>query len=190
MPDWLLALGPWQWGAIGIILIVIELLAPGIFFLWLGLAAWAVALLLLAVPGLDPRAQLMLFAVFSVISAVGGRAWMKRRQAAPTDHPLLNERGGQLVGRTAVLAAAIAEGQGGSVRLGDSVWRVTGPDLPAGSRVQVVAVDGSILKVAPVPAPAAKAAPPGSDGAMDRPNRSQDDDSDGGSDGGGGDGGD
>ena len=63
-----------------------------------------------------------------------------------SDLPLLNRRGEQLIGRRFVLDSAIVNGQG-KARVGDSLWLVEGPELPMGAAIEVVAVDGSTLKV-------------------------------------------
>ena len=66
---------------------------------------------------------------------------------------LLDGRGEQMRGRDGVLAEAIVQGRG-RMRIGDSLWPVQGPDLPAGSQVRVTAVQGIVLQVAPVAVPA------------------------------------
>ena len=50
-----------------------------------------------------------------------------------SDQPLLNRRGEQLIGRIATLTEPIKDGRG-RVRIGDTMWRVSGPDLPAGAQ--------------------------------------------------------
>lgn len=140
----------WHWLALGGVLIIIEAFAPGFLFVWLGFAALAVGLALLVWPSLGLSLQLLLFAVLSVASMFAWRYWQGSR--APTsDHPHLNRRGAQYVGRRAVLADPIVNGRG-RARLGDTSWQVTGPDLPAGRVVEVVGLDGTILEVAPAAA--------------------------------------
>ncbi len=135
----------WHWLIFGLLLAVIEILAPGTFFLWLGIAAGVTGLTLLALPATPWQIQLVIFAVLSVASVAGWRFYQHRHPIA-TDDPTLNRRGEQHVGRVFALEQAIANGRG-TVRVGDSVWRAEGPDLPAGARVRVVAVSGAILKV-------------------------------------------
>jgi membrane protein implicated in regulation of membrane protease activity len=64
----------------------------------------------------------------------------------PSDQPQLNRRAEQHIGRRYVLDTAIVNGQG-KARVGDSLWLVEGPELPAGAAIEVVAVDGSTLRV-------------------------------------------
>lgn len=140
----------WFWWALALALLAAEAMAPGIFLIWLGLAAAATGLIRLIVPGLDVAAQWMVFSVFSVIAVVV--AWRLRatHPNSVTDKPLLNRRGEQLVGRVLVIDQAIVNGRG-RVKVGDAFWPVTGEDLPAGTRVQVVAVADMTLKVRPEP---------------------------------------
>src|SRR4051795_9005031 len=137
-------LGPWAWLILGLALAGLELLAPGIFLIWLGLAALATGLADAAL-GLSWQAATLLFATLSVAAVLAGR--MISRPAVQNDNAsALNRRGEALVGRIFTLEAPIVGGEG-RVRVGDSSWRVTGPDAPAGSAVRVVRVDGSTLVV-------------------------------------------
>ena len=65
-----------------------------------------------------------------------------------SDRPLLNERAVQHIGQCYDLIDPIVNGRG-SVKIGDSIWRVEGPELPKGARVRVLGADGTLLKVAP-----------------------------------------
>lgn len=141
-------LGPWNWMVLGFILLAIEILAPGFFLIWIGLAAIATGLLsLLFVDAAfwGWQIQMLVFAVFVLISVAVGRRIMRDR-SSESDEPLLNLRAEQLVGRTATLAEPINNGQG-RVKLDDTTWRISGPDLPEGSRIRIVAVQGGRLTV-------------------------------------------
>ena len=133
------------WAALAFALIAAETLVPGAFLLWLGFAAAAVFLIVLLVPGMSVLMQVAIFIVLSFISVAIYRKWFRGRGRA-SDQPLLNRRGEQLVGHTAVLTAPIVDGEG-RTQLGDAFWNVAGPDLPVGTRVRVVAVNGMTLKV-------------------------------------------
>ncbi|MCC4245452.1 NfeD family protein [Stappia indica] len=140
-------LGPWIWWIGGLLLLGLEVLAPGTFFLWFGLAAILVGTLAILIE-MPWQLEIVLFGVFSIVAVVAGRMYM-RRQGREGDEAGLNQRGARMVGREFVLAAPISGGQG-SVRVDDSVWRVSGIDCPAGTRIRVAAVDGSTLVVTPV----------------------------------------
>ena len=135
----------WHWWILALALIIAETLLPGTFFLWMGISAIVLGLVSWLVPTMGWEIQLMLFAILSVASIVGWRIW-QRRHPVETDQPTLNRRGEQLIGRTFVLQTAIDNGFG-KVKVGDSLWRVQGPDAPAGTKVQVTSVDGVVLQV-------------------------------------------
>lgn len=137
----------WHWWILAALLATIELLAPGFFFIWLAAAAAVTGAIALALAGLGWEMQVVIFAILSGLSLIlwhqVGRKLMRR---APSTK--LNRRGEQLIGRTVVLTEAIANGRG-AARVNDSIWRVEGDDLPAGSRVTITGVDGTILRVKP-----------------------------------------
>jgi membrane protein implicated in regulation of membrane protease activity len=142
--------GVWSWWILGMILIGIEVLAPGTFFLWFGLAAFFVGLISLIV-GPDSavwvwQAQIITFVVVALVFAIIGRTLMRRQGWDTSEHPDLNERGTQLIGRQAVLTQPISEGMG-RARIGDTTWRVKGPDLPEGTKVKVVSAEAETLIV-------------------------------------------
>ena len=143
--------GPWGWWIIGLVLLVLELLVPGVFLIWIGAAAVVLGALSLALWDAafwGWHSQLLLFAVLSVLFAVIGRRIYNGKRTI-SDEPTLNRRGESLVGRTATLSEPIQEGRG-RIRLDDTMWSVMGPDLPVGSRVRVVASSGRDLTVEPV----------------------------------------
>ena len=135
----------WHWWIFGVLLAILELMAPGSFFLWLGVSAGATGLVLLAVPDLVWELQFLLFAALSVATVVAWRLYL-RRHPTETDDATLNRRAEQYVGRVFSLEQPIVNGRG-SVRVGDGVWRAEGPELPAGERVRVIGVAGVVLRV-------------------------------------------
>ncbi len=140
-----ISLGAWAWIILGLLLIGVELLAPGIFFLWLGLAAMATGLLD-GLLGLSWQASSLIFALLSVAAVILGR-WATRSKSQPeTQDAFLNQRGQALVGRVFVLETPIKDGEG-RIKVDDSSWRVTGADRFKGARVRVVRVEGSTLVV-------------------------------------------
>ncbi len=143
--DAFLSLGAWSWIILGLVLVGIELIAPGIFFLWLGLAA-IVTGLLDAVLDLSWQAAFIVFALLSVAAVVLGRYVTRSNDQAETPASHLNQRGQALVGRVFTLETPIKDGEG-RIRVDDSSWRVTGADRFAGAKVRVVRVEGSTLVV-------------------------------------------
>ena len=149
MIEWPESISYWHWLAFGVLVMLVEVLVPGVIFLWLGIAAVLTGLALAAIPSMSWEMQAILFAVLSVLAIFLGRRFVSARQA-PTDHPTLNQRGRNLVGSQYTLEAASSGGRG-RVRIGDGMWRFTvrpqGKDLAAGTRVTVVDVDGTTLIV-------------------------------------------
>lgn len=144
-------LGPWSWLILGLVLLAAELAAPGNFLIWIGLAALVMGGASLALWDMafwGWHVQLVQFAVLSIAMTLAGRHFLGGK-AVVTDEPLLNQRGQSLVGRTATLVEPIREGRG-RIRLDDTWWSVSGPDLPAGMRVRVAVWDGNELIVEPV----------------------------------------
>ena len=140
--------GPWAWWILGIVLLVAEIVVPGNFLIWVGIAGLLTGLLsnlFWETSWWVWEVQWLTFAALSALSLWLGRNWLHRNRGL-TDEPTLNQRGASLIGRTADLIDPIHNGRG-RVKIGDTIWMVTGPDLPAGSRVRVVASDGSDLKV-------------------------------------------
>ena len=147
--QWLTELGPWNWMVLGAVLLTLEIVAPGAYLLWLGIAAILTGTLSLQLwesAFWVWQVQVLVFLALSIASVLVGRRFFSSRGQDDTDQPLLNQRERQLVGRTATLEEAIANGYG-RVRLGDTLERVAGPDLPAGTRVRVVSAESGELKV-------------------------------------------
>lgn len=146
------ALVYWHWLALAGIFAGLEILSPGIFLIFPGLAAAVVGVVLLAVPGLDWRLQLLLFAVLAVLLIFLGRRVYGRMSEAE-DHVGLNRRGARLVGQVYPLAGEMTGGRG-RLRVGDTDWLArladdADDDLPEGAPMRVVAVEGATLVVAP-----------------------------------------
>lgn len=139
--------GVWHWWILGLVLGGLEMLAPGSLFLWLGIAAGATGAILLVAPGIAWQFQVLIFAVLSVASLFAWRHY-QRRHPPETEDPTLNRRAAQYIGRVFTLDQAIVGGRG-TVRVGDSLWRAEGPDLPAGLRVRVTGAAGTALQVEP-----------------------------------------
>jgi len=143
--DAFIRLGAWAWIILGVVLIGIELVAPGAFFLWFGLAAIATGLLD-AVLGLSWQAAAILFALLSVGAVILGRYVTRSKTQPDPEAAPLNQRGQALVGRVFTLETPIKDGEG-RIRVDDSSWRVTGADRFAGAKVRVVRIEGSTLVV-------------------------------------------
>ncbi len=135
----------WHWWVAGIVLVILEVFAPGAVFLWLGVAAGVVGILVLAAPDLAWQYQFVIFSVLSVLSVVLSRRYLKRRPIA-TDRPQLNRRAHQYIDRIFTIGEPIENGRG-RLHVDDTMWKISGPDLAAGSKVRVADVDGVVLQV-------------------------------------------
>ena len=133
------------WAAFALVLIAAEVLAPGAFMLWMGLAAGVVFLAVWLIPGIPLLAQVAAFVVLSFISIQIYRTWFRKREP-DSDQPALNKRTAALVGRMVLLDRAIVNGRG-RVQIADAYWDVTGPDLPAGAEVRIIGGDAMSLQV-------------------------------------------
>lgn len=151
-----LAANPLAWAILGALLAIGELLAPGVYLIWLaGAATFNAGWALLGIA--DGPTLFGLFAGECVASLLIARRWMRRPGPSMDDE--LNQRGARLIGARAVVDEALAGGQG-RVRVGDSSWTAEGPDLPAGAVVRIIAVSGNRLTVeAVMPLPSPPASP-------------------------------
>jgi membrane protein implicated in regulation of membrane protease activity len=144
-PVWLTEIGYWHWLVLGVACLILDVFSPGVFFLWIGIAAGLVGLLLLAFPALTWEWQLLLFAFLSLVSIFSGWHYL-RRYPGVTDQPNLNRRAERYLGRVFTLDAPIVDGVG-KVRVDDTFWKVSGADCPGQTRVRVTGVDGVVLMV-------------------------------------------
>ncbi|MGX5221345.1 NfeD family protein [Pseudomonas segetis] len=138
----------WDWLALGTLLLILEVFGAGGYLLWIGVAAAGVGIITYVIPALPWALQFVLFAVLSVLSAV--LWWRRQRNAGKiSDQPGLNDRGSELLGRQFTLHEAISSGRG-KIKAGDTLWLVSGPDLPVGSAVRVTGQNGVLLLVEPI----------------------------------------
>lgn len=145
MLDWFASFGGWGWIVLGLLLVGGEMLAPGVFLLWLGLAALLTGAVV-GLTGLAWQGAWLVFAGLAVACVLVGRAVTRHRSEEPDVAMGLNDRGRQLIGKVFKLEATMTGGEG-RIRVGDSSWRVTGPELLAGTEIRVVRVDGATLVV-------------------------------------------
>jgi hypothetical protein len=137
----------WHWLIFGVLLMALEVLAPAMVVMWFGFGAIATGVALWLFPELSQGGQILIFALVSLVSVF---AWRKsrffREENITSDTPDLNNRLYSHIGKEYVLTGAIING-GGSIRVGDTAWRVQGTDMPSGTRVRVTGVDGVIFTV-------------------------------------------
>ena len=148
MMDWLGGLeAHWVWLTLGVLLAGLEMLVPGVYLIWLGIAA-IVTGVLTGLLHLSLPAQVIDFVFLSLIVAYSARRFLSESPIVSAD-PLMNRRGARLVGETAVVVQAIEHGSG-RVHVGDSEWIAKGPDIAVGERVRITGNEGATLLVEPV----------------------------------------
>lgn len=141
-------LGPWSWWVIGLLFLGIEILLPGVFFLWIGVAAMIVGAISLVLwdSAIWPwQLQIIIFAALSIISGYVGKRYISDRQKE-SDEPLLNQRTEALIGRIATLEEPLENGRG-RIKLDDTLWVIEGPDIKSGEKIKVVSAASNRLKV-------------------------------------------
>ncbi|MFL0414692.1 NfeD family protein [uncultured Sphingomonas sp.] len=139
---------PLLWLGVAVVLGIAELLVPGVFLIFLAIAAAVVGVALLALADLPLVAQLGAFAVWSVVTVLIGRRWYVDYPVETSD-PLLNDRAARMAGEIVTVSVPIVAGSG-RVRVGDSEWPASGPDAEAGARMRVAKVTGGIVSVEPL----------------------------------------
>jgi membrane protein implicated in regulation of membrane protease activity len=134
----------WHWLVLGALLLLLEVITPGFVFIWLALAAALTGAFLWLVPQLGWQLQILWF-VTATVASVGVWFWWRRMPPLGGEFGL-NQRVLGFVGTEAVLTTGIGPGHG-RVRIADSTWPTSGPELPAGTRVRIVGARGSVLLV-------------------------------------------
>lgn len=134
----------WLWIGAGLVLAALEMVVPGVYLIWLALAAIATGVLVLASEPSVP-VQIVSFVSLSLIFAYSARRWVRDKPIESSD-PLMNNRAGRLLGQTATVTQAITHGEG-RVRIADGEWLASGPDCPAGTRVRIAGASGAVLAV-------------------------------------------
>lgn len=135
----------WWWWIFALFLLLLEIMVPGAFFIWMGVSAGIMGFLAWIFPGMSTQVEILLFSVLSVASVLIWRAYLKK-SPPKNDQPTLNLRGSQYIGRHLTLSEPIINGMG-KVKIDDTTWKVNGPDCPAGTIVKVVSLSNTILRV-------------------------------------------
>ncbi len=135
----------WHWWVFAVVLIILEILTPGAFFLWLSVAASIVGLIQLIIPDISWELQLILFSLISVLAITIANIWFKHNPIKSS----LNQREDDLIGKVFEVEQAIINGSG-RIKVGESTWKANGPNSKRGTLVRVIRVDGAELFVEPV----------------------------------------
>jgi membrane protein implicated in regulation of membrane protease activity len=145
MAEWLDTISThWFWLSLGLLLGVAEMVAPGFFLMWLGLAALIVGILDYFLP-ITLAYQVAMFAILSVLTVFAGKKFLQKNPIETEDN-MLNDRGARMTGEIVTVVEPITNGHG-RVKVGDSEWNARGLDADMGARVRVVGADGAVLLV-------------------------------------------
>jgi len=137
--------GIWFWWIVAGVLLLLELMTPGVFAMWLALAAASVGITDYFFD-LNWQLELLAFAGFSLVYVYLARPWYSKNKLQNSDQPNLNQRIYAFVGKSFVLSEPIVNGQG-KLDIEGTRWDVLGPDLARGATVKVTAVEGMRLRV-------------------------------------------
>jgi hypothetical protein len=138
----------WLWAVAGLLLVGAEVLMPGVFLLWLGIAALATGAIAAVLP-VSLEVQLALFTITALLSCIAGWLIYRRGGRGRPGAALVNDPRARVVGSIGRVTEAIRDGRG-RVRIGDGDWLAEGPDLPSGAAVRVKGLVGTAVKVEPV----------------------------------------
>jgi inner membrane protein len=137
----------YQWLILAALLGIAEIIVPGVFLIWISLAAALTGIIALLLP-IPVALQLLVFAAISLGSVYVGRRWYLSRGDESQD-PMLNDRSARMVGQSVSVVEAV-DAHKGRVRVGDSEWPARGPNLPVGSTARIAAVTNGIVMIEPV----------------------------------------
>ena len=135
----------WYWWVIGFILLVLEILTPGYFFMWMAASGFVTGVMVFLVPAASMNVQILIFSVLSVVAIIVWKFYGKKHPTE-SDQPLLNKRGVQYIGRVFNLYQPIKNGEG-KIKVDDSIWKVHGEDCNINTKVKVVAIRGTVFDV-------------------------------------------
>jgi inner membrane protein len=135
----------WYWWVLAFVFLILEMLTPGFFFMWLAVSGLITGLVVWLLPALSLNIQVFIFSVFSVLAVTAWRFYGKKFPIE-TDQPLLNKRGAQYIGRVFSLHESIVNGQG-KIKVDDSIWKVHGEDCDISTKVKVTAIRGTVFDV-------------------------------------------
>ncbi|HTJ95863.1 MAG TPA: NfeD family protein [Rhodocyclaceae bacterium] len=140
----------WYWVVAGVALMLCELAVPLFVFIWFGLSAVAVGILLALLPAFSLAVQLGLWLLLSILLIVYWFRIFKHGQHKTR----VGMADSNIIGEVGLLTRPVAPFQKGEVRfqkplLGSEVWTcISEEEIAAGERVRIVQVDGTLLTIA------------------------------------------
>lgn len=136
----------WFWFILTLVLFGLEMVVPGVIFMWLAFAAIVVGGIVLIDPSMGWEIQFIIFSVLGVVSVFSGRTYLRRNPIVSEDEEL-NDRGARYIGNKYTVERAMQNGEG-KIRIGDTLWLVRGDfEADVGSKLKVIGSDGVVLLV-------------------------------------------
>jgi inner membrane protein len=140
-----MALVFWYWWVLAVICLVVEIIIPAFFFLWMSVSALITGIIVWLIPAISTEVQILIFSVLAMTAIIGWRVYGKK-YTIESDQPLLNKRGSQYIGRVFNLHEAIENGEG-KIKVDDTIWKVHGVDCDIKTKVKVIASRGTVFDV-------------------------------------------
>lgn len=134
------------WLSIGFVLLILELMIPGVFLMWWGLAAMITALSAKFFPTLSLGELSTIFALFAVLFSLIWWKIQRNRDQVDDRQTDLNSREHHLIGTVGVVVEVVSSNII-RAKFGDTTWKVIGDNLQLGDNVEVLKVEGITLLV-------------------------------------------
>lgn len=139
----------WVWGALGLILLSVEMAIGTFDILWFGVAALCVAVTVWLFPNMPQSIQFIMFAIISLSSLAVWRLYYKKNET----HSRVGQAQGQEIGRIGTVIETCGPNQNGKIRFGQGLmgareWSAVSNELiNTGTEAEVVAVEGNALRI-------------------------------------------
>lgn len=135
------------WFLVGLVLILMEFVIPGLVIVFFGVGAWVVTILVSIFPGMAVWVQLMIFTIFSVTALVLLRRSLKKR-FFDVDEGAETDKIDDFIGHTALVEKAISKNMNGKITFKGVSWEaISEKDIEAGATVRIIGKDSIKLKV-------------------------------------------
>ncbi|MGC7559402.1 NfeD family protein [Pasteurella sp. PK-2025] len=144
--EWFSTWGTWHWLILGFVLLIAELLIPGVFLLWWGLSAVVIAAVMALLPNVSLTVLAISYAILAILLSVVWWKYQHNKDQTDQLHSSLNQRDHAMLGTKGSVQEIAANGIGRG-HFGDTTWRIQGANLQVGDLIEVYQVEGITLKV-------------------------------------------
>ena len=147
--EWFTTWTVWHWLILGFALLIAEIVIPGIFLLWWGLAALAMAGVMVLAPSLSLTTLGIIYAILATMLSLVWWKYQHGKDITDEQKSSLNQRDHAMLGAKGVVQDISANGIGRG-HFGDTTWRIQQQDhltLQIGDAIEVISVQGITLTV-------------------------------------------